>query len=384
MTSGILEHLVSKAEAALVPVSVFLELTKQCNLKCRHCYQVKTPERAEMSTPVIISLLEELRNAGCLYLTISGGEPLMRQDFMDICRKAYSLNMALAIFTNGTMVNNNITEQLAGINVLGISISIYGAHPEIHDAVTGVAGSYDKSIAAVLLLKQNGLSVRFKFIMMQNNIGEYEAMIGLSETSGIPYDIDPVITPKDDGDMTPIKLRLQDDELTKIYRSQIQESGFRINNHEHACSFGRSHCAISAYGDVYPCIQLPVSAGSIVNTPFKKIWANSPYLKEIREFNAAKTQGCKNCVDAGYCRRCPGLAYLEEGDLYQPPREACRHTRIIKSILNRPACPSADSPINAAAISGSKSGRVDLNHRPLGPEPSALNQAEPRPVRNNY
>lgn len=336
MVSGILEHLVAKAETALAPLSVHLEITRRCNLICRHCYQVKSDNRAEMTMPRILGLIDELRQAGCLYLNISGGEPLMRTDFMDICQKAHSSNLVIQISTNGTLITESSARQLTGLNILDISLSIYGARAETHDQITGQEGSFHKTINTARILKDLGLSVRFKFIMMNCNINEYEPMRQLSEQLGIPYDLDPVITPKDNGDMTPTKFRLQDDELTKVYRSQIHNSELITNNYGQVCSFGRSHCAVSAYGDVYPCIQLPVAAGNINTQPFITIWQNSSWLKEVRAFNLGKVTACQDCGDANHCHRCPGLAYVEEGSLYQPSREACRHADIIKSIRNPP------------------------------------------------
>ena len=105
-----------------------------------------------------------------------------------------------------------------------------------------------------------------------------------------------------------------------------------INNYEHVCSFGRSHCAISAYGDVYPCIQLPVSAGNIMREPFSRIWHNSEWLKEVRAYSPDKVTDCRGCGDRAYCRRCPGLAYVEDGSLYAKSTEACRHARSLSRL----------------------------------------------------
>jgi radical SAM protein with 4Fe4S-binding SPASM domain len=243
-------------------------------------------------------------------------------------------NLAINIFTNGTLVTEELAYELSTLNILDIAISIYGATDKTHDNITQKKGSYRKAVQGALILKKHGLNVRFKYIMMNANIGEYEKMLKFSEELNIPYDLDPVITPCDNGDRTPTKFRLDNKSLRNIYKSLTINQKSEIGNPKsQRCSFGRSHCAIGAYGDVYPCIQLPVSAGSIMENSFLEIWNHSAWLKEIRNYSPDKIAGCRKCSLSKYCRRCPGLAYVEDDSLYNPSSEACRHARIVKSVL---------------------------------------------------
>lgn len=333
MKQSILENIINKADKELIPFTALLEVTRKCNLHCEHCYRVEDKSRHEMAGSKISSLIGELRDAGCLFLTLTGGEPLLRPDFLDICQEANSANVAINIFTNGTLITEEVAHMLSILNILDIAISIYGATDKTHDNITLNNGSYRKAIRGALTLKKHGLSVRFKYIMMKDNIADYDKMLNLSKELGIHYDLDPVITPCDNGDMAPTKLRLSNENLKKIYKSVTDNLPSEIGNSRFvSCSFGRSHCAISAYGDVYPCIQLPVSAGNLMEKSFYDIWNNSEWLKEIRDFSLDKIDACRTCSSVAYCRRCPGLNYIEEQSLYQPSRETCRHARIIKSV----------------------------------------------------
>ncbi|MEW6027515.1 MAG: radical SAM protein [Planctomycetota bacterium] len=328
---SILEEISGRADRLLIPLTVLLEPTRRCNLGCRHCYRIEDAKRTEMSTQRIENLLDELRQAGCLFLTISGGEPLLHPDFLQICRKAHSLNMALNIFTNGLLISESLADRLSQLNILGVHLSVYGATPETHDAITGQKGSYDKTINAALILKQNNISVRFKYIIINANFLEYREMLRVSEQLRIPYDIDPVITPKDDGDATPTKYALSDEELETIYKDMSPSlTGAKPSD---ACSSGRSYCAINSYGDLYPCIQLPAPAGNIISNSFIDIWNNSEWLNEIRHLCSYDKEPCRECNLKPYCRQCPGLNYLENNTLYGISRETCRHSRAIKKAV---------------------------------------------------
>ncbi|MFH1231911.1 MAG: radical SAM protein [Planctomycetota bacterium] len=335
--SSIIEEMSAKADKSLIPLSVLIELTRHCNLQCKHCYRIEDKKRTEMSLATILDLIAGLHQSGCLFLAISGGEPLMHPSFLEICRRASSSNLALKIFTNGTLITTALSKKLASLNIIDISLSIYGASPATHDRITQKKGSYKKTINAALILKDSGLNVRFKYIMMQDNISDYKDMLALSKKMKIPYDIDPVITPCDNGDAAPTKLRLRDKDLEIFYRNILSTGKLSVPENrtrsDSVCSFGRSCCAINSYGDVYPCIQLPVPAGNIQNDAFREIWRNSKWLKEIRGFCTRKKPVCNNCELSIYCHRCPGMDYLETKSIYGISRETCRHARIIKKVL---------------------------------------------------
>src|SRR3989339_64571 len=326
--NSIIEEISGRADKLLIPLTVLLEPTRRCNLECQHCYRIENSTRPEMPFQRIIDLMAELRQAGCCFLTISGGEPILHPDFLKICRQAHSLNMAISIFTNGTLITESLAEQLAQLNIVDIHLSIYGATPATHDAITRHKDSYNRTINTASILKHHGLSVRFKYIIMKDNIREYQNMLDIAKRMGISYDIDPIITPRDDGNITPTQFSLSDKDLGIIYQDVSPAAANKPNNN--TCSAGRSYCAINSYGDVYPCVQLPVPAGNITNSTFRDIWNNSEWLREIRAFYSPNQTACTNCAEINYCNPCPGMNYLETKNIYGISNETCRHARAIK------------------------------------------------------
>src|SRR5262245_29533063 len=119
-----------------VPMSALLELTFVCNHACTFCYNCPTGQK-EMTTPEVFEALQKLADFNVLYLTLSGGEPLVRRDFFEIGARARQLGFAIRIYTNGFLIDEAMAKRLKEIvNPLELEISIHGARPETHDKLT--------------------------------------------------------------------------------------------------------------------------------------------------------------------------------------------------------------------------------------------------------
>ena len=131
-----------KVRSQRVPVSGSLEVTERCNLRCQHCYipakQRAGSRRRELKLPEIERILAEIAESGCLWLLLTGGEPFLRRDFLDIYTSARRKGLILTLFTNGTLITRPIADTLAEWRPLKIEITLYGATPETYERVTGV------------------------------------------------------------------------------------------------------------------------------------------------------------------------------------------------------------------------------------------------------
>ncbi|MGA7875423.1 MAG: radical SAM protein, partial [Desulfoferrobacter sp.] len=138
-------QLIQNIRSKRVPFTVVFEITNQCNLKCLHCYQGHT--REELTLVEIQRILGELAECGCLKLTLSGGEPTLREDFLDIFEYCHKLGFAITLFTNATRMTSKIRTELLKMTPYAVECSLYGASAEVHDAVTLRQGSFDSSLA---------------------------------------------------------------------------------------------------------------------------------------------------------------------------------------------------------------------------------------------
>ena len=122
------------------PMHAQWEITFKCNHLCDFCYNSPTGQK-ELTTEEILEGIDKIADFGLLYLTLTGGEPMVRSDFWTICKKAREREFAIRIYTNGFLIDEQRAAKLKEFDPFEIEISIHGARPETHDKLTGIPGS---------------------------------------------------------------------------------------------------------------------------------------------------------------------------------------------------------------------------------------------------
>ena len=316
-----------------VPISVHMDLTYRCNERCVHCY-LDHDDRGEMTTAEIKDILDQLAEAGVFFLTLSGGEPLMRKDLFEIVGYARSLLFNVKLKTNGILVGEKEARQLRELGIESIQISVYSHRAEVHDGITKVKGSLERTKNAIRFLRSQGLKVIVANVMMTANLGDQEGVRTLAAELDSIYTLDPTITPHIDGDMSLLKLRIPTHELERVMHSPELVGGAveeycapppqadAETMEDTPCSAGHTACYVSPYGDVFPCVQFPVPTGNLRQQKFLAIWNDSPEMNEVRSIRMKDLSTCSGCGHVGGCTRCPGLAYME-GNMRGPSSADC-------------------------------------------------------------
>jgi len=343
---GVLSHFIAKTREKALPFSIIWELTYRCNLECRHCYLLGEKEQ-ELPLSKIKEIANDLAEAGTLFLTLTGGEPLLRSDFFDIVEYLRKKRFAITIFTNGTLITRDIAKRIASFSPWSVEISIYGAKARTHERITRVAGSFEKTIESAKLLKEMGVRVVLKTLWMRENINEARELLDLVEKIGAGFRGSVIISPRNNGDRSPLSLRLTDEELYFLFKTTtptredpVCESKEQPSMDEeylattHPCGAGVNSARISPNGLVFPCAQFLRAAGDLKIDHFSKIWASSPIFLRLREIHLSDLAECRKCPFFLKCLRCPALAELEEGDVRSPYREACRIAKIVNKLEN--------------------------------------------------
>jgi AdoMet-dependent heme synthase len=330
--SGLVVEVAAKALKLNIPLSVQLDLTYRCNERCIHCY-LDHDDHGEMTTAEIRDLLDQMADAGVFYLTISGGEILMRRDFFEILEHARARTFCVNLKTNGVLIRKKEAERLRELGVQSVQISIYSHRPEVHDAITKMPGSFRQSIEAVRLLRKQGLHVTLANVLMVQNAQDYPGVRALAAELGAQCTLDPTITPMMDGDRSILKLNVDQAALQGVFRDgalvgsvedfcapprSVDEEALDML----PCSAGHTACYVSPYGDVYPCVQFPLPSGNVRSIKFVDIWRDSPQLKEVRSITLRDMPSCSQCTHGATCTRCPGLAYME-GNMRGPSSQDC-------------------------------------------------------------
>lgn len=355
---SLLQEMNERALELGVPIGVHLDVTYRCNERCVHCY-LDHDDHGEMTTAEIKDVLDQLAEAGTFFLTLSGGEVLMRRDFFEILEYARDLKFNVRIKTNGVMIHKSEARRMRDLGVEQIQISIYSRRPEIHDAITKLPGSLQRSIAAIGLLKSQGLKVTIANVLMTVNMGEHAGVQALAQELGVIYTLDPTITPKIDGDTSILNLRIPGAELNAVFHNKDLVGNVdefcappprpgEDTMEGYPCSAGHTAAYITPYGDVFPCVQFPLPSGNVRGRKFIDIWRNSPELNEVRSIRAKDLPVCSSCSHVGTCTRCPGLAYME-GSMRGPSSADCeksfQRTGILSANMLRKAHAHTHGPL---------------------------------------
>ncbi len=331
--SVLVAEMAAKALQMNIPLSVQLDLTYRCNERCIHCY-LDHHDHGEMTTAEIKDLLDQMADAGVFYLTISGGEILMRRDFFEILEYARLRTFCIKLKTNGILIRKKEADRIKALGVESVQISIYSHVPEVHDAITKLPGSLAQSIEAIRRLRAHGIHVIMANVLMVQNVHDYAGVRALAAELGAQFIMDPTITPMMDGDRSILNLNVDEAALREVFRNEslvggnIEEfcapplSPGEDEMDQLPCSAGHTACYVSPYGDVYPCVQFPLPSGNVRRMKFVDIWRDSPQLNEVRSIKLRDMPTCSKCTHGGTCTRCPGLAYLE-GNMRGPSYQDC-------------------------------------------------------------
>jgi radical SAM protein with 4Fe4S-binding SPASM domain len=341
------EWLHQKVGDQRIPVSGSLEVTLRCNLRCQHCY-IPGERRAdrkepELSLGEIQRILDEITDAGCLWLLLTGGEPLLRRDFLDIYTYAKRKGLLLTFFTNGTLVTRRIADHLAEWRPFNIEITLYGATQATYEQVTGIPGSYTRCRRGIDLLLERNLPLGLKTMVMTLNQAELEQMKALAASLGTQFRFDPIMNPALDGSARPTYLRLTPEEVVEVEKadpgrasrwSEIFRNDQYIASSErkmYRCGAGRQGFHIDANGRLCLCLTARQPAYDLRSGSFEEGWEQ--FLPELIDRFYSESFECLGCELRRVCMQCPALAELELGDVEKRVEFLCQVTKLRRDVL---------------------------------------------------
>ena len=322
------------------PLRAMLELTYRCNFRCRMCYLVDFRSPGELSLDEWKGVLDQLADLGVMVLTLSGGEPLLRKDFFEIAEYARSKRFALRIFTNGTMIDRTTADRLAEIRPLSTEVSVYGASDETYRDVTVRSrdGERERVFSAIRMLRERDLPVQIKMPVIRQNRADVDRIHAFAEEVGAVFVANVNITPKDDGDLSPLAHALDDAALEEYYRSYVgRRPPQELDPEGLMCNTGRNSLVISPLGDVFPCIQIKQSVGNVRERSVEEIWRAHPLLARLRSLRVKDYAACppapadakSGCgTQAGCGAQCAGIAHATTGSFTARDPLADRLARI--------------------------------------------------------
>ena len=320
-----------KAARLRVPLSGNLALTHRCSVRCLHCYlgeEVSARENIhrELNTRQWKRIIDDITRAGCLYLLITGGEPLLRHDFKEIYRHAKTNGLLVTLFTNGMLIDDDIIELFQQYSPKAVEITIYGASPGTHERITRVKGSYEKTLRGINQLIRQKINVTLKTILMTLNRHEFFDMQKLAGEWGVKFRFDAAVFPGLKGDKSPVQLRVPAEEaIEKEFSDENRRrewkdffvkmrdlpSQDKDQDYLYQCGAGSTYFHIDPYGNLKPCLMVTNLdlEYSLVNGDFAAGWQEA--MPRIRERKPGGDYKCNRCRKRALCGFCPAFFKLE-------------------------------------------------------------------------
>ena len=307
------------------PVNVTWEITSKCNLRCRHCLSAGMSENqsGELSFDQCRAFIDELDRMEIFQINFGGGEPFLREDFVDILEYAHSKGIPTCVSTNGTVHGASLAHRLAGMPLLRIQVSLDGATAATNDAIRG-AGTFERILDGIALLLDQGFSnLSINTVVTRANYGEIEALCALARQYGIKTRLSR-FRPSGNARRAWLEYRLDSGQLAGLseflsaHREVLTgDSFFSIAGEDrrdlglNICGAARMTCSILPDGSVYPCAFLrdeQFYGGSITREPLEEIWLHAPAFNRLR---SVRVEACESCSRFSLCPGgCPAVAHF--------------------------------------------------------------------------
>lgn len=329
------------------------ELTARCNLQCKMCYVCrpandKLAKDRELTTAQWIRLAEEARDAGLLFLTLTGGEVFLREDFKTIYEKLTKLGFILKIYTNGTLMTPDIINWLATMPPKEVSITLYGTSRETYQKVTGYAEGFDKTVQAIDNLRAKGINTEIKTTVIHGNMHEYKQFVDFAGQRKSRIGIVNYVSPRREGcHSDPLGNRLSPQELFQYereiteYHQQVNVEATEIfptvrkeNDLAHKvgpsdafrCLGGKCAAWVTWDGRLIPCGLLEMPETKPLENGFLEAWEELKHKCTL----IPVSNECRECQYQSYCDYCPAKLCRETGYYDQPAPYLCELARIRK------------------------------------------------------
>lgn len=344
------EKLCNAATQRRIPLGGSLELLPLCNMNCDMCYVRLSQSEAEQKGRIRsgeewIELAKQMRDAGTLFILLTGGEPLLHPDFRKIFCKLQEMGMIVTLNTNGTLIDEHMADFFTIHRPRRVNITLYGKNAETYDRLCHFRAGYELAVSGIRLLRQRNIDVKINGSLTKENMADAQELITMSKQLDAPIHIDTYMYPAGrerssgfhyDARLSPeeaarakveiLKTSFTEDEYRLYRRKQLQDADSPAPEQPDLsvqCRAGRSSFVINWLGNMTPCVMLNNPSINVFENGFAASW------KEIVEktdkiYTSVK---CGKCALRKVCNTCAACAILETGKYDGVPDYICRYTK---------------------------------------------------------
>lgn len=295
-----------------------IELTSRCNERCVHCYIPHENKTDDITPELFYATLNQCRDIGVLNLTLSGGEPLLHKNFCEFLRKCKEYDFSVNILSNLTLLTDDIIMEMKANRLSSVQVSLYSMNPSIHDAITQLPGSHERTKTNILKLLDHDIPMQISCPTMKQNKNCFRDVIKWANEHKIRATTDFIMMAKYDYTTDNLANRLAPSEVQTVitdiinhdttYQDQLKQADFtqdKDTSNDIICGVCISTICMVANGNVYPCAGWQdYVVGNIKDTPLIDIWNNSEKVKYLRSLRKKDFPKCLNCDDKAFCAMC--------------------------------------------------------------------------------
>lgn len=329
-----------------------IELLSECNERCVHCYIPHENKNKVIDSDLFYDVLSQCKDMGVLTIIFSGGEPMLHPNFCDFLKKAKDLDFNVTVLSNLTLLDEKIVDALKYRHPTGVNVSLYSMIPEVHDSITTLKGSQEKTKNNILKLIRNNIPVQINCPVMKMNKDSFQDVIKWGEGLKCAVVIDYLIMARSNRTTDNLNHRLCQEDLEDVVEKiVVNDKVFKTNyknfkpqkksgegdGEERVCGVGMTTLCMVTNGDVYPCAGWQkFICGNLKVESLRNIWENSKVVRYLRQLRFKDFARCVGCEDKDYCYMCMARNSNEDlnGDIFNIPQITCDAAHIQHRVMD--------------------------------------------------
>lgn len=332
--------------------SIHIEIANACNERCVHCYIPHEYKNSVIDSELFNKIVEDGKKMNIIHVTLSGGEPLLHKDIIKFLKKCRKLDLSVNVLSNLTVLTDEIIAEMKRNPLLSVQTSIYSMNSEVHDSITKLSGSFEKTLRGLEKLSAEGIPLQISCPVMKQNRESFVDVIKWGKKHNIAVAVEPVIFASYDHTGRNLSNRLSLKEMERAIELEFGEGYAEslcemakekesFTENDPICSICRYSFCVSVLGDVYSCVGWQTNVlGNLESQSLQEIWENSEKIKYLRQIKRKEFPRCVRCEDRGYCTVCmmSNSNENQDGDAFKIEKFHCSVAKIIHEKVNAYCC----------------------------------------------
>lgn len=287
-----------------------LNISSACNERCTHCYFPYHTKRETMSKELFNEIIAQCKNLNVLNITMSGGEPMLNPNLAFFIQKGREANFSINILSNLIFLTDDLIEEFKKTPLLSVQTSLYSLNEDIHDSITGVKGSCNRTKNAIEKLYELNIPMQINCPIMKQNKNSFQDVLDWAKSLNIEASSDYMLFGCFDGSRKNLRCRLELHEIESLIEEMHPNGDINSNkdkspSQSSICPVCYSSLCISPLGKIYPCEGWQsYILGDVRHSSIKDIWENSPDVLSLRNLTINDFPQCMNCENKDYCSIC--------------------------------------------------------------------------------